>query len=93
MKAGKDVYAVFYRPNGSTAFYTPSHGENPSRLQAMAAIVSTLVLPKYLTNYANVFSNENASILLAHNKLDHAIETKDGEPPFRPLYNLSQSEL
>jgi hypothetical protein len=25
MKAGKDVYAVFYRPDGSTAFYGPSH--------------------------------------------------------------------
>jgi hypothetical protein len=59
----------------------------------MAATASTPVLPKYLADYANVFSNENASILPAHNKLDHAIETKDGEPPFGPLYNLSQSEL
>jgi hypothetical protein len=54
----------------------------------MTAIASTLVLLKYLANYANVFSNENASILLVHNKLDHAIKTKDGEPPFGPLYNL-----
>jgi hypothetical protein len=93
MKASKDVYAVFYRPNGSTTFYTPLHHENPTRLQAMAAIAPTLVLLEYLANYANVFLNENASILLAHNKLDHAIKTKDGEPPFRPLYNLLQSKL
>jgi hypothetical protein len=93
MKAGKDVYAVFYRPDGSTAFHTPSHGENPVRLQAMAATAPTPVLPEYLADYADVFSNENASILPAHNKLDHAIETENGEPPFGPLYNLSQSEL
>jgi hypothetical protein len=93
MKVGKDIYAIFYHPNGLTAFYTPSHGENPVRLQAMAAIALTLMLLEYLANYANVFLNENASILLAHNKLNHAIETENGEPPFRPLYNLSQSKL
>ena len=59
----------------------------------MAATVPILVLLEYLAGYADVFSNENASILPAHNKLDHAIETKNGEPPFGPLYNLSQSEL
>jgi hypothetical protein len=93
MKAGKNVYAVFYRLDGSTAFYDPLHHENPTRLRAMAATAPTLALLEYLADYANVFSNENASILPVHNKLDHAIETKDGEPPFRPLYNLSQSEL
>jgi hypothetical protein len=93
MKVGKDVYAVFYRPDGSTAFYTPSHGENPARLRAMATTAPTPVLPEYLVDYADVFSNENASMLPAHNKLDHAIETENGEPPFGPLYNLSQSEL
>jgi hypothetical protein len=59
----------------------------------MAAIAPTLVLLKYLVNYTNVFLNENASILLVHNKLNHAIKNENGEPPFRPLYNLLQSEL
>jgi hypothetical protein len=93
MKVGKNVYAVFYRLDGLTAFYDPLHHENPTRLRVMAAIALTLVLLEYLTDYANVFLNENASILLAHNKLDHAIETKGREPPFGPLYNLLQSEL
>jgi hypothetical protein len=63
------------------------------RLQAIAAIAPTLVLLEYLTNYINVFLNKNASILLAHNKLNYAIKNKNEEPPFRPLYNLLQNEL
>jgi hypothetical protein len=54
----------------------------------MVAIVLTLVLLEYLTNYTNVFLNKNASILLVYNKLNHVIKTKDREPLFRPLYNL-----
>jgi hypothetical protein len=59
----------------------------------MAAIVPTLVLLKYLINYANVFLNKNASLLLMYNKLNHTIKIKDKEPPFKPFYNLLQSEL
>ena len=60
----------------------------------MAAIGAPTPLLEYLSKYADVFSNENASVLPAHGRWDHAIDVVEGkEPPFSPLYNLSQTEL
>ena len=51
-------------------------------------------LPDYLQDYAEVFDNENASLLPSNGKMDHAIETVDNQdPPYGPLYNLSTPEL
>lgn len=53
-----------------------------------------LTLLVYLQDYVDVFSVENASVLLAYSKLDYAIDiTPNTEPLYGPLYNLLQSEL
>ena len=49
-------------------------------------------LPDKLKEYEDVFSTEEAGRLPSHEGRDHAIETT-AEPPFRPLYNLSNTEL
>ena len=49
-------------------------------------------LPDKLKEYEDVFSSEEASRLPSHEGRDHAIETT-AEPPFSPLYNLSNVEL
>ena len=51
-------------------------------------------LPDYLHDFADVFDNDNASLLPSNGKMDHAIETVDDkDPPYGPLYNLSTPEL
>ncbi len=51
-------------------------------------------LPMCLKPYEDVFSTDAAGILPEHGRLDHAIETiDDKDPPYGPLYNLSQTEL
>ncbi len=51
-------------------------------------------LPEELREFSDTFSNDQASILPAFKQGDHAIEIEDGkEPPYGPLYNLSQTEL
>ena len=49
-------------------------------------------LPDELKEYEDVFSTEEAGHLPSHEGRDHAIETT-AEPPFGPLYNLSNTEL
>ena len=51
-------------------------------------------LPRELLDYEDVFLSEAASVLPALKQGDHAIEVEAGkEPPYGPLYNLSQTEL
>jgi len=54
------------------------------------AIVHTI--PPELADFANIFDNKNASKLPANRLSDHIIETT-GEPPYRPIYNLSANKL
>ena len=50
-------------------------------------------LLKYLQKYADVFSKEEAGIILEHLEHDHMIEIELGKMPlFRPLYNLLRIE-
>ena len=49
-------------------------------------------LPDELKEYGNVFSTEEAGRLPSHEDRSHAIKTT-AEPPFGPLYNLSNIEL
>ena len=51
-----------------------------------------VVLPPEYTEYADVFSKENADEVPPKGGPEHAIELT-GEPPFGPLYNLSVKEL
>lgn len=51
-------------------------------------------LPDALRAYRDVFAADSASILPRHKASDHAIEIQEGkEPPYGPLYNLSEREL
>ena len=47
-----------------------------------------------LAQFKDVFEKKNANILPKHRHFDYAIELQDGiQPPFGPIYNLSQIEL
>ena len=51
-------------------------------------------LPPELVKYKDVFDNKSARILPRNRASDHAIPVMEGkEPPYGPLYNLSQREL
>ena len=49
-------------------------------------------LSKELREYKDVFSTEEVGKLPLYKGRDHAIKTTS-EPPFSPLYNLSNTEL
>ena len=53
---------------------------------------ATPPIPKELDGFQDVFSVEEAGKLPSHHGGDHAIETTD-DPPYGPLYNLSNTEL
>ena len=56
--------------------------------------VASPELPKELLGFEDIFSNEMTGVLPAFKQGDHAIEIEEGkEPPYGPLYNLSQTEL
>jgi hypothetical protein len=48
-------------------------------------------IPMQYHDFKDVFEKKNADILLEHRPYDYAIELQDGaQPPFGPIYNLSQ---
>ena len=51
-------------------------------------------IPHKLLEYADVFDNRNAEILLQYKSLDYAIPIIEGkEPPYSPLYTFSLRKL
>jgi hypothetical protein len=51
-------------------------------------------IPHKLSEYADIFDNRNAEILLQYKSLNYAIPIVEGkEPPYGPLYTLSSREL
>lgn len=95
MVDGARAHAVYYIGGGiiQVRLDSPST-ERPKVYAAQAQPQAQPTLLAYLEDYADVFSVENASMLPAHGKLDHAIDvTPNSDPPYRPLYNLSQNEL
>lgn len=59
-----------------------------------AGTVPENAIPPEYTEFAHIFSEEEASILAPHRDHDHAIEVEPGTtPPLRPLYPLSPKEL
>ena len=54
----------------------------------------TSLLPTQYEDFKDVFEKKNADILPQHRPYDCAIELQEGaEPPFGPIYNLSQNKL
>ena len=57
-------------------------------------VTLTSELPQILRKYLDVFSANNAKKLAPHRDIDLAIELQSGkEPPYGPIYPLSQTEL
>jgi hypothetical protein len=52
----------------------------------------TYILLEEFEDFKDVFNMIKTSILLDHNRFEHAIKTT-GDPSFRSLYNLSRNEL
>jgi Reverse transcriptase (RNA-dependent DNA polymerase) len=50
-------------------------------------------LPQEYAEFADIFSEAKAVMLLPLGGPEHAIELKGGEPPYGPIYNLSKQEL
>jgi hypothetical protein len=51
-------------------------------------------LPEIYREFSDVFSKERADLLPEHRKYDMKIELKTGsQPPYGPIYNLTQDEL
>ena len=68
--------------------------EAPTVRTLSAGTAPPVQLPDALVEFADVFANDRAAILPQHKKTDHAIEIDEGkEPPYGPLYNLSEREL
>ena len=54
----------------------------------------TTVIPEQYWEFQDVFEKKNADILPEHRPYDCSIDLQDGaQPPFGPIYNLSQNEL
>ena len=104
-KEGARVHAVYYQAQKgileqrSVELERLSTDGKKALKKAARAVVKSprmaeVALPTYLRDYEDVFSAENAGLLPSHGKLDHAIDLHDDkEPPYGPLYNLSQNEL
>ena len=65
-------------------YATPTRGET----------ISTASIPEQYKDFQDVFQKKNADMLPEHRPYDCAIDLEDGaQPPFGPIYNLSQTEL
>jgi len=54
----------------------------------------TLIIPKQYEEFKDIFEKKNADMLPEHRPYDCAIDLHEGmQPPFGPIYNLSQTEL
>jgi hypothetical protein len=64
------------------AILTSQHVQEPTKL------------PVEYEEYRDVFEKKNADTLPQHRPYDYGIEfQEDAQPPFGPIYNLSQNEL
>ena len=85
-----EVYALMVADN-SSALPNPVIGAVETQ-SGQSSTAASMVLPKELMEYQDVFSTEEAGRLPSHQGNDHAIETT-ADPPYGPLYNLSTKEL
>ena len=50
-------------------------------------------MPQEYAEYADVFSETDTNMLPASGPYNHPINLKGGQPPYGPIYNLSEKEL
>ena len=91
LKGERAVYALIISTVGNPPSQ-PRVGAAGAEGLHIKGAAATPALPKQLEEYSDVFSTEEAGKLPSHEGRDHAIETT-AEPPFGPLYNLSNTEL
>jgi transposase InsO family protein len=65
----------------------------PVRLVGAASATNTFQLPGEYRDFDDVFDTHKAGVLPPHSHFEHKIETEGGDPPYGPLYNLSEHEL
>ena len=79
---------------GNSAFLLIPTGEGyGNNATVFGAAVEQPTLPKELEDFADVFSEEEATSLPEHTSYDHAIDMLPGkEPPYKPIYALTVKE-
>ena len=71
-----------------------SMAPDPANPAAPTGQNSGPIIPSEYADFADVFSEESASVLPPHRSYDHRIPLEPGStPPFGPLYSLSEVEL
>jgi hypothetical protein len=82
---------------GAKAFIRATKTDNPFAIYATLTSGETITSTNILTQYKefqDVFEKKNADILPEHRSYDCTIDLQDrAQPPFGPIYNLSQNEL
>lgn len=73
-------------------------GMHPDRQARLVAVeveeLKEVEIPTEYIDFTDVFSDEDADKLPPHSVDEHCIPTEDGkQPPFGPIYSLSQAEL
>jgi transposase InsO family protein len=67
------------------------------RIAAMdteASVQNPQTIPSEYADYADVFSTQSASLLPEHHAMEHRIDLEAGtQPPYGPIYALSEKEL
>ncbi len=86
------IYALLVAKVGSSKGQETNVGVMKADASQSPNVDAAPQLPKELQEYKDVFSTEEAGQLPSHEGRNHAIETT-AEPPFGPLYNLSNTEL
>ena len=80
------------------SIYLRHHSEESLPLQYINSgstpeLLTQYEIPRELRGFQDVFSEEEAVKLPLSGKYDHAIDLNGQEPPYGPLYNLSEREL
>lgn len=77
---------------GMLRLYVDLGGQAAIRIQQLEPV--ELKVPDALEQYTDMFDSDSAKALPANKATDHAINVVEGkEPPYGPLYSLSQREL
>ena len=64
------------------------------QIGGVSAAQSTVIMPVKYQEYADVADDSQAGLLPEHHPMEHRIDLEEGkQPPWSPIYNLSEPEL
>ena len=73
---------------------TPRALVSDQPLALFAVTTEEIILPEFIKDYEDVFSETEAGVLAPNAEHDHAIDIEPTRrPPYKPIYNLSEKEL